>query len=285
MNEVDSSQQTADSEPPLGREKIEEAMAKVHQQTSISNQQPAEPILYDANKQQRIPFLIEHAGESYEVAFVLDCQTDSALTTYEKLLDRRFVAADQRETGERNAVESIDKSFEASVWLFDDRAVTAEGFNEASEQLPEDWKDSIANEDKAAVIDEAYLAAAVVPLPMAKPGKLLPLSYRKEVPLSTINLKALFEGNELLLGHVMRPASADQVARFKSIQKERLLVQGTRLGKGETRIPPKARKLSALYDELTESVTGYVADRVPLHHKMIVITEHLQSEVEAVRKN
>lgn len=247
--------------------------------------QPSTVILYDATKPQRIPFMIEHAGEMFEVAFILDAQTDTALINYDRLCDRRFVAADQKETGERNAVESIDRSFEAATWLFDDRAQTAEGFNEPSEELPEDWKKSIADEDKAAVIDDAYLAAAVVPLPIAKPGKRLPLSYRQEVPVSTINLKALFEGNELLLGHVMKPPTADHVATFKSIQKERLLVQGTRLGKGETRIPPKVRKLGALYDQLKESVTGYANDHVPLHHKMIVVMEHLSSEVEAVRKN
>jgi hypothetical protein len=291
---VDSNQQTAettgdrrpmtdDEGEKLGREKSEDALAKVNK-SSGTDDQPPSVMVYDATKQQRIPFMIEHTGESYEVAFVLDAQTDAALITYEKLLDRRFFAADQRETGERNAVESTDKGFDASVWLFNDRAVTAEGFAEEGE-LPDDWKDSIADDDKAAVIDEAYLAAAVVPLPIAKPGKRLPLSYRKESPVSTVNLKALYEGHELVLSHVLKPPTADQVARFKSIQKERLIVQGTHLGKGETRIPPKARKLGSLYDELKESATGYANDQVPLHHKMIVVTEHLQSEVEAVRKN
>lgn len=277
MQEADGREQTAESNGGVEHLTVTDAPA--------IDGQPAAVIVYDATRPQRIPFMIEHAGEMFEVAFVLDAQTDAALINYDRLCDRRFVAADQKETGERNALESIDNSFEAATWLFDDRAQTAEGFNEPGQPLPENWKESIADEDKAAVIDEAYLAAAVVPLPIAKPGKRLPLSYRKEVPVSTINLRAIFEGFEMVLGHVMNPASADQVATFKSIQKERLLVQGTRLGKGETRIPPKVRKLGALYDQLKESVTGYANNHVPLHHKMIVVMEHLQSEVEAVRKN
>jgi hypothetical protein len=287
MNEEGNSQTVssqADGDVQLGREKLEAAIAKVHG----SDQQPADggqAILYNSGAKQRIPFMIEFGGEMFEVAFVLDAQTDNALINYDRLCDRRFFAANQKETGERNAVESVDKSFDAAIWLFNDRAISAEGFGEPGEQLPNDWKDSIADADKAAVIDEAYLAAGVVPLPIATPGRVLPLNYGKNAPISTIHLRALFEGNELTLGHVMRPATADQVATYKAIQKERLIVQGTRLNKGETRIPPKARKLGALYDQLMESVTGYVNDHVPLHHKMVVAIEHLTSEVEAVRKN
>lgn len=241
------------------------------------------PIVYDADASQRIPAMIEHQGEMFEVAFVLDKQTDDAIAEYNKQCDVRLVQADQKETGERNALESIDKSFEAATWLFNDRALSAEGFATDGE-LPANWKDFIADEDKAAVVDDMYLAAQVIPLPIAKPGKRLSLNYRKEAAVSTIRLKALFEGNELILTHELNPATADQISTYKSIQKERLLVQGTRLGKGETRIPPKARKLGALYDALIANTTGYQG-RVPLHHKTLVVHEHMSREVEAVRKN
>src|SRR5687767_2657169 len=98
----------------------------------------AAPILYDADANQRIPAMIEHQGEMFEVAFVLDKQTDDAIAEYNKQCDVRLVQADQKETGERNALESIDKSFEAATWLFNDRALSAEGFATDGD-LPSNW--------------------------------------------------------------------------------------------------------------------------------------------------
>ncbi len=191
----------------------------VIEQLETRNSKPeTETILYDADKNQRVPFAIEYEGEQVEVAFVLGPQTDSALIDYEKLLDRRMFQADKAQTGQRNAMESVDKSFEASVWLF------------------------------------------------------------------KVQLKALFEGYELILPHQMKQPNKDQIATFKSIQKERWLVQGTHLNQGEIRIPAKFQKLSALYGQLVESTSGYVG-RIPLHHQTIVVLEHLSREVEAARKN
>ncbi len=260
----------------------------VIEQLETRNSKPeTETILYDADKNQRVPFAIEYEGEQVEVAFVLGPQTDSALIDYEKLLDRRMFQADKAQTGQRNAMESVDKSFEASVWLFKDRALTAEGFGEPGENLPDDWKDGtnaiVTESEMADVIDKAYLAAQVMPLPIAKPGKRLPLNRNTTAP-STIQLKALFEGYELILPHQMKQPNKDQIATFKSIQKERWLVQGTHLNQGEIRIPAKFQKLSALYGQLVESTSGYVG-RIPLHHQTIVVLEHLSREVEAARKN
>jgi hypothetical protein len=252
----------------------------------VEDSQTAAVILYDADAQQRIPFLIEYSGEQVEVVFVLDAQTDAALIAYDKQVDRRLVQADRQETGERNALETVDKSFEASVWLFKDRALSAEGFGAPGDDLPDRWQTNdeiMDDEERAAVIDSAYLAAQVMPLPIASPGKRLPLSRDKTAP-STIRLKALFEGNELILTHQMKQPTADQIATFKSIQKERWIVQGTHLNKGESRIPPKLQKLGALYKQLIEQTTGYKG-RAPLHHQMLVVSDHLSREVEAVRKN
>ena len=133
------------------------------------------------------------------------------------------------------------------------------------------------------MIDDAYNAAEVMPLPIARPGKRLPMNRNRTLP-SVIRLRALFAGHELTLTHELRQPTADQVATYKSIQKERWIVQGTKLGRGETRIPPKLQKLGLLYKELVERTSGY-AGRVPLHHQMLVVMDHLAKEVEAVRKN
>ena len=253
----------------------------------IKTEQP-EAVLFDARAKQRIPFLIEVDGEQAEVAITLDAQTDAALIAYDKLLDRRLLLADRQETGERNALESIDKSFEASIWLFKDRVVEATGFGDEGEQLPANWKDDdsvLADEEKAAVIDNAYLAAQIMPLPIARPGKRVPFNRNRSAS-TVVRLKALFEGHELVLTHQLKQPTADQIATFKSIQKERWIVQGTHLNKGETRIPPKLQKMGALYQQLIEQTSGYAADSpIPLHHQMLVVQDHLSKEVEAVRKN
>lgn len=269
-----------------GSEALTRSNGDAEQLPNTQNPTPEEVILYDATKAQRIPFLIEYEGEQVEVAFVLDAQTDAALIAYDRVLDRRLVQADRQETGERNAFESTDKSFEASVWLFKDRALKAEGFGNTDDQLPDNWKDDdsiVTDEEKAAVIDNAYLAAQIMPLPIATPGKRLPMNRDKASP-SIYRLKALYEGYELVLTHELDQPTAEQVATVKSIQKERWIVQGTHLNKGEQRIPPKLQKLGAVYKQLNPKTTGY-AGPVPLHHQMIVVLEHFAKEVEAVRKN
>lgn len=260
------------------------AIAKVKKEDIAERANDAEGVvLYDATRPQRIPLMVEHDGEMFQLAFTLDAQTDQSLIEYDRLCDRRLFQASKQETGERNAVASTDETFGAAVWLFNDRALSAEGFD--VDDLPENWKDSIADADKAAVIDDAYLAAQIVSAPIAKPGKKLPLGYRQQATMATVHVRALFEGHELELAHQLKAPTADQLSRYKSIQKERILVQGTHLHSGETRIPPKFRKYGELYDQIKEHVTGYANDKVPLHHKVLVVIDHFSKQIEATTKN
>lgn len=243
-------------------------------------------VLYNADAKQRIPFRLDNEGETVEVAFILNAQTDDAIAEYDRLKSERYFAADEEETGEAAAMESSDESFRAAVWLLKDRLLDAEGFGADGEEKPENWKDLVFEDDRdrAAVIDEAYLAAQVVPAPLAPKGKLIPWT-RPTARRSIINLLAAFNGFQLRLTHERtgRP-TADQITEFKSIKKSRYVVQGTKLGQQEIMIPPKARRFGALYDALGFTATGY-AGRVPLHHKTLVVIHDLDKQAEAVRKN
>lgn len=239
-------------------------------------------ILYDADADQRIPFLIEDSGESFEVAYILGAQTDTALSEYDRLCDRRLVLADAREAGERNAMETISKEFDASLWLFNDRLKDVEGFGEPGETKPENWRELIGNDqDRAAVIDSAYLAAMVVSAPPARPGKVLKWKPKRT---GIVHLKALYNGFELILTHERTvEITSDHISIYNGIMKSRWLVQGTRLGTPETRIPPKSARLAALYDRLKYQTTGY-AGRVPAHHKALVVIDELSQVSESLRK-
>lgn len=241
------------------------------------------PILYDADAEQLVPFYVEDEGERFEVVFQLGPQTHAALAEYDRQCDRRMIQADQQETGERNAVESISKEFEASLWLFNDRLVDVQGFGEPGEKKPDNWRDLIGDDkDKVAVIDEAYLAAMVVPPPIAKPGKTLKW---KEKRTEIVPLKAIFNGFEMELTHERQTdLTSDHLSDYNAIMRSRWLVQGTKLGSPESRIPPKAVRLGELYDRLNYRASGYKA-RVPLHHKAIVVMHDLGKAGEAVRKN
>jgi hypothetical protein len=242
------------------------------------------PALYGADADQRIPFSKEFDGELYEVAYVLGAQTDEALSEYERLLDSRLVSIDVKDAGERGAIAQQDRRLEAAIWLFDDRALSAEGFGEEGEEQPKNWKEFIDDRDKQGVIDEAYLAVAVVPLPPAKPGRRLSWGYRSKQSTSVVRLRALFGGRELILSHERtQQASPGQLAEFDAIRKQAALVGGTKLGKGELLILPKFARLAALYDQLGYRATGYKG-RVPRHHKAKVVSEDLASDQEAISK-
>lgn len=243
------------------------------------------PILYDATADQRIPFYVEDEGQRFEVGYILGPQTDEVLTEYDRQCDRRMMQADQQETGERNAVESISKEFEASLWLFNDRLKDVEGFGEAGAEKPENWRELIGDDkDKVAVIDEAYLAAMVVPPPIAKPGKVLQWRTKR---VEIVPLKAVFNGYEVELTHERQTElTSDHLSDFNGIMRSRWLVQGTKVGTPETRVPPKVARLGKLYDQLNYKTTGYAANgKVPLHHKAIVVMHDLGKAGEAVRKN
>ncbi len=88
----------------------------------------------------------------------------------------------------------------------------------------------------------------------------------------------------MTLEHVLRSATAIVVDEYKSTTGSAYIVQGAMINANEIRIPPRAARLGKLYDQLVESTKGY-AGRVPLHHKVLVIEQHLDSQQEALAGN
>lgn len=272
------------------------------EQLAVSSEQPEEPtgeqlatrnqspetevvelILYDADCEQRIPFLMEEDGVAHEIAYILGPQKDPTLIEYERQIEQRLMAADEAETGVRDAMEQSDKAFEANLWLFEDRLVGVAGFGEEGEEPPENWRELIGTDaDKVAVIETSYLAADIAPAAPAKRGQLR--GWKKPSDSSVIPLRARFAGYELRLHHQRAHApTADHISAFKSIMKRSWLVGGTRMGTGEALVPPKGQRLGALYDLIGYKATGYKG-RVPLHHKRAVVIHDLSKHVNAVTK-
>jgi hypothetical protein len=240
--------------------------------------------LYDADAEQRIPFIVEADDDTeVTVVFVVGAQSNDLLEEYDRRRNLRLVEADKKETGGQAASGRKSDAFRASLWLFDQVVNSVEGFADSEEgDMPSTWKEAISDDDKVTVIDAAYLACeAVAPKPAA-PGTRVPWNY-KDRP-KTVRMRALFSGYQVELAHVLKRASAEQLSEFRSIMSQGYLVQGAMIHKGETLIPPRARKLSILYDQLKESTTGY-AGRVPLHHKVEAVLNHLSPSLRAVTKN
>jgi len=280
---MDEQLDNSGGEQPLGRDQIEAAIAKTHGSDLLAPDDAPETILYDADRDQRIPFLMEEDGVSHEVFYILGPQKDAVLIEYERQIEQRVMAADEAETGVRDAMEQSDKTFEADLWLFEDRLVAVDGFGEPGEAIPDNWRELIGSDaDKSAVIETAYLAADIAPAAPAKRGTVR--GWKKSSDASTIPLRALFEGYQLLLHHQRAEApTADHISAFKSIMKRSWLVGGTRMGTGEALVPPKGQRLGALYDHIGYTATGYKG-RVPLHHKRRVVIHDLSRHVNAVTK-
>jgi hypothetical protein len=100
----------------------------------------------------------------------------------------------------------------------------------------------------------------------------------------TIQLRCLFNNKQIDTSHIMQQPSASQLNEYRSLMKQSYLVRGSRFQQVEQKIPSKAKKLGQLYDALMVETEGYIG-RVPLHHKIAVVLEHLKTEAEITGKN
>lgn len=262
--------------------KITTAAAETPPATVTTEGQAAEAALslYDSGATQRIPFLIETDAGLAEVFFRLGPQTDEVLIEHERQRNLRLVRADIAETGGVQGVEAKARKVEASALLFDTVAVGAEGFGD-SDELPDDWKDRIAKDDKADVIDQAYLAVEAVKPQVAQIQARVPWDYRSDTRTHTLH--ALFEGYQLELKHTLSKASAAQVDEYNSAMSQTYLVQGAMVMQGETLIPPRLKRLGRLYRQLHVSHEGY-AGFPPLHHQAEAVMAHLGGALKALKK-
>jgi hypothetical protein len=239
-------------------------------------------VLYDAGATQRVPFAVEYKGRTFTLHYNFAPLTDEVLKEYDRLRDVRLAPVDANLAGQKGALETKINSFAASVWLWNELALSVEGIGRPGDPMPEDWKSRIDDRDKAGAIDDALLACQIVPPPASEPGEYLPWEWVDDT--STVYLKAVYAGHEVLTEHVLRKPSKAQVDEYRAFTSSSYLVQGQKINRGERRIPPRAAKLGRLYDALVESTGGY-RGAVPLHHKTIVVQHHLDTEQEALTGN
>ena len=226
------------------------------QETEQSTNTQVETLpLYDAQAEQRIPFLLETETGLVQVYFILGPQADKVLIEHERRLNLRVKKAELSETGGLHGVMAKSEKVAASAELFDTVAIRAEGFGDSDDDLPDDWKTRIDPADKADVIDQAYLATDVLKPMVAVLGTRVSWDYRSANKTHT--LRALFNGYQLELKHTLGKASATQIDEFKSIMGQAYQVQGAMLMQGEALIAPRYTRLGKLYTQLHQAHENY----------------------------
>lgn len=239
----------------------------------------AEEILYDAEAQQSVPLKLEKRGKLYKVAHQFAPLIDDDILDYERQRDLRITEAEFNETDDPDALAISSNSFKAAVKLWDHLILSIEGYKLPGDQ---DWKTLINATDKAFAIESGLLAVGILPLPEADAADAYPLD--DEDASSTIQLRCLFNGQQVITKHVLREATPGELAKYQGLMSRTLLVQGTRTGKSDRRVPSRAKGLAELYDSLKVEASGYKG-RVPLHHKTAVVLHHLGQQQEVIAGN
>jgi hypothetical protein len=230
---------------------------------------------YDADAEQTFKFLLKLSKRGVgtaqiEAAHRLAPLTDDLYVEFEKKRDLRISAADDGMDTKTNALA-------AAAWLYDQLY---------REHSPAQLK--LTDSIKSGVVQDGLLVTAFVEPPLITAEEALGLGLLDAAGegegSDTLKLRCIFDGREVVTEHDMAAPSAAQLKRYNDLMTRAKLVEGEQLGRRETKLPPKARALGRLYDELCEGARGY-AGRVPLHHKVEVVTEHLSTEQERVEGN
>ncbi|MBD0370329.1 MAG: hypothetical protein ICV60_05800, partial [Pyrinomonadaceae bacterium] len=107
------------------------------------------PTEFDASAQQRVPIKVEYEGEFYEVHHVFGpIDNEDLMAEYAKRCTTILRSGEVK-----GSVDRESDTFEADVWLWNKLAVGIEGMGD-EEELPEDWKDRVEDEDKAYAIQQ-----------------------------------------------------------------------------------------------------------------------------------
>jgi hypothetical protein len=237
-------------------------------------------VLYDADAVQRIPVKFESDEGFGEVVHIVGPCSDEAVIGYDM---RREVKLGQAAV--KNAVETKSATTEGAIELYNEIATGVEGYGEPGEDPPSDWQDHIEPDEKQFVIEEALLACEAIAPTSNK--KLTNIPWGAKRKPSSITVRCLFSGEQIDTEHFPRnpKPSADESSDYKAIQSSVWLVQGTKLGKSDTQIPPKMARLAKLYDRVFDEkkATGY-RGRVPKHHKAAAIQQYMSSALELQEK-
>lgn len=250
-------------------------------QTTAENvSRSKQPIVFDADAaEQRVPLSLERKGKIYKVAHIFRPPTDDDLVEYERRRNVRMREANKAELGERGMAMQSD-SEKAAIWLWDRLAVRLEGYVNA-----DNWREKVSPQDKEYAVTQGLLACEAYSPEAESAGAEDLLDFDDDGELiATVELSCFAGEDQLTTLHTLRAPSAADLKQYKDLMRTSYTVRGRRLNKADIRVPSKAKPLANLYDRLVERVEGY-AGRVPLHHKMAVILEHLGQEQETLAGN
>ncbi len=225
-----------------------------------------EPVIYDANAEQRVTFQTERKGKRYTVTHIFCPLRDEAVLEYERRRSQKLSDAGVDESDEEEATAVSSNGFEAAVNFWNTQQTRAEGY-----------AGKVNDRDKAFAVNLLF-GVEFEQLPLASVDEPCP---EDDSDASSYVLRCLFSSRECYTSATLRPASTEEIAEFESLMSRALLVKGTRFGERDHRIPARSKRLGEFFDLMKASVTGYKT-RVPLHHKTAFALRHLRSEQKAI---
>jgi hypothetical protein len=182
------------------------------------------------------------------------------------------VISGKKVEGEKNAVEVKQKNLAAAKSLYDRSIINGEGFatSDGKDASAEDLIKFLSPLTKSSVIDYA-LATAVEGLNLEKSSAKFVIGVENT---ATYKLTCHFSDDEIETTHTIAADNAEEESNFNAIDDQSYFVKGTSLGKSDRVLPSRAEAYGRLYDRIKRSVTGYVDDVVPLHHKRAIVEFH-----------
>ena len=229
----------------------------------------SEAVIYDADAVQRVIFQTERKGRLYTVTHIFGPIKDDAVLEYERQRSQKLTDAGADESDEQDATAISSKGYQAAINYWNARDTKAEGYAGV-----------VSDRDKAFAVNLLF-GVEFQQLPLASADELCPPDDDEN---SAYVLRCLFDSRECYTSATLRPAKPQEIEEFESLMSRALLVQGTRFGQRDQRIPARAKRLSELFDLMKVSVDGY-KERVPLHHKTAFALRHLRSEQKAITGN
>jgi hypothetical protein len=256
----------ATEELVIDGEVVEPRSAETVQHNETQALITARDVIYDADAEQRVLFLTERKGKMYKVAHIFGPLKDEAVLEYERRRNQKLSDADADESDDQDATAVSSKGFKAAVHYWNATQATAEGY-----------AGKVSDRDKAYAVGQLF-GVEFQQLPSAEGDELCPEDDDEN---SAYVLRCLFDGRECYLSATLRPPTSDEISEFESLMARALLVQGTRFGQRDQRIPAKSKRLGEMFDQMKVSVEGY-ARRVPLHHKTAFALRHLRAEQKPI---
>ncbi|HEV7646328.1 MAG TPA: hypothetical protein VGO50_20505 [Pyrinomonadaceae bacterium] len=235
---------------------------------------------YNADQSQEIPLLVETEAGEAKVAHVIAPLTDKLLHEFDEAR-QVAVVGDSRQTGTETHTAT------AAVKLWEQACLTVRGYGESDDDLPEDWRELVPVEDKIAVIDHVLTCVALEKSEQESCDGTLPARAAWGADRSrSIQTESYFNDEIVLTSHTLRAKTAQDYAEYERINRLMFENQRSGLRKKSERLavfPATMRGKAALYDKVAMSASGY-AERIPLHHKAVVIDAYFAAKADTEKK-